>query len=78
MGKMSKKIKKNKNKRNNMKKNIGKVIQEDRQQLLMLGMITSLEILKDYFNFTDKQLKDFSDKYMPELKRQMNKHEWES
>lgn len=70
MGSKIKKFKKRRNKGNNIVDNI----KNDRQTLIMQGLITSLEILKRDFNFTEAQVKEFSDKYLPELKNQMNKH----
>lgn len=55
-------------------KDIAQIIQQDRQQLIMLGLISSLEILKRDFGFTQEQIEDFANKYKPEMEKQMNVH----
>jgi hypothetical protein len=47
--------------------NILENIKKDRENLLAISMISSLEVLKNEFGFSQEQLNKFAEKYTPTL-----------
>jgi hypothetical protein len=44
---------------------------EDRKKIIIAGMLTSMEILKNEFGFTEKQINKFADLYTPTLDKHL-------